>query len=324
MPSSKPLRVQQLPLRLRRILLAAALVAAGLAPSLTSSPANACACGCGVFDVGTESLFPEGTGDTLYAQTSYMDQVQNFSGTSKAPGDDNDDKRIRSDFLDVGWQHMFNRDWGMMVQVPLTDRLFNTDVGGGHIDTFRHTAFGDVKVMGVYSGFSQDMSTGLIFGVKLPTGDWKYSGFDRDVEIGSGSTDLLFGGYHQGKFGKTGQVGWFAQAMVQAPIAIQGGYRPGVETDGAAGVYWEGLSIGNGLRLSPVAQVIASSRAHDTGPVADPINSGYQRVMLSPGLELNAKTWRLYGDVELPVYQRVNGNQLVAPALMKLTISRSF
>ena len=39
------------------------------------------------------------------------------------------------------------------------------------------------------------MSTGLIFGVKLPTGDWKFAGFDRDTEIGSGSTDVLVGGY---------------------------------------------------------------------------------------------------------------------------------
>ena len=82
--------------------------------------------------------------------------------------------------------------------------------------------------------------------------------------------------------------------------------------------------MGNGLRLSPVAQVIGSTREHDTGPAADPLDSGYDRVMISPGLELNTKRWRLYGDVELPVYQRVNGNQLVAPALMKLTFSRSF
>ncbi|HWE46082.1 MAG TPA: hypothetical protein VG407_08635 [Caulobacteraceae bacterium] len=309
--------------RLSKSLAAAALAAAGLSPSLAAQPANACACGCGVFDVGTANLLPEGAGDTIYAQSSYMDQVQNFSGDSKAPAADNDDKRIRSDFLQLGWQHMFNRDWGVMVDVPVTDRLYVADTGS-RVQTFRHTAFGDVKITGVYSGFSQDMSTGLIFGVKLPTGDWKFSGFDRDVSIGSGSTDLIVGGYHQGKLGKTAQTGWFVQAVYQAPVAIQGGYRPGGEADAAAGVYWEGWTFDNGLRLSPVAQVIASSRAHDHGPEADPDNSGYQRVMVSPGLELNAKRWRLYGDVELPVYQRVSGNQLVAPALMKLTLSRSF
>ncbi|HEY3813869.1 MAG TPA: hypothetical protein VGL66_11640 [Caulobacteraceae bacterium] len=309
---------------LRRFLAAAAVGAATVTPMIAATPANACACGCGVFDVGAESLFPEGAGDTVFVQASYMDQTQNWSGTSKAPAADNDDKRIRSDFLDVGWQHMFNRDWGVMVQVPVTDRLFNTDGGGAHVDTFRHTALGDIKVMGVYSGFSPDMSSGLIFGVKLPSGDWKYQGFDRDVEIGSGSTDLLLGGYHQDKFDKNGKFGWFAQVMWQKPLAWQGGYRPGAEADGAAGIYAEGWTFGNGLRLSPVAQVIGSTREHDSGPAADPLNSGYDRLMVSPGLEFNAKTWRLYGDVELPVWQRVNGNQLVAPALMKVTLSRSF
>ena len=57
---------------------------------------------------------------------------------------------------------------------------------------------------------------------------------------------------------------------------------------------------------------------------ADPDNSGYGRLLLSPGLQLNAGNWKIYGDVEFPVYQAVNGNQLVAPALMKLTVSRSF
>jgi hypothetical protein len=311
------------PSRLRHLLSAAAIAAVSLTPFLISTPANACGCGCGLVDVRTANLLPEGAGDTVFVQSSYMDQVQNWSGDSKAPGADNDDKRIRSDFAQVGWQHMFNRDWGVMIDVPVTDRLFETNTGS-KVQTFHHTALGDVKITGVYSGFSADMSTGLIFGVKLPTGDWKYSGFDRDVEIGSGSTDLIVGGYHQGKFGKTGQVGWYAQVAYQTPIAIQAGYRPGGEVDGAAGVYGEGWSFDNGLRLSPIAQVIASSRTHDSGPAADPANSGYQRVMISPGLELNAKTWRLYGDVELPVWQRVNGNQLVAPALMKLTFSRSF
>jgi hypothetical protein len=41
--------------------------------------------------------------------------------------------------------------------------------------------------------------------------------------------------------------------------------------------------------------------------------------MISPGVEFtyvldnpNNKAIRVYGDVEIPVYQRVNGNQLVA------------
>jgi hypothetical protein len=34
--------------------------------------------------------------------------------------------------------------------------------------------------------------------------------------------------------------------------------------------------------------------------------------------------WKLYGDVEIPVFQHVNGNQLIAPAAVKLIASYNF
>ena len=65
------------------LLIAAALLAPGAA--------LACACGCGIFDVGTHS----------------------------APAADNPDKAIRSTFVTVGGQYQFNRFWGVSVEVPL-------------------------------------------------------------------------------------------------------------------------------------------------------------------------------------------------------------
>ena len=47
----------------------------------------------------------------------------------------------------------------------------------------------------MYTGFFKDMSTGVIFGLKLPTGTYTAPGLDRDTQIGSGSTDLMLGGY---------------------------------------------------------------------------------------------------------------------------------
>ena len=46
-----------------------------------SSAAQACACGCGVFDVGTSALLPNGANVTMYLQTSYLDQDSNWSGS---------------------------------------------------------------------------------------------------------------------------------------------------------------------------------------------------------------------------------------------------
>ena len=80
--------------------------------------------------------------------------------------------------------------------------------------------------MGMYTGFFRDMSTGIIFGVKLPTGTFQAFGFDRDTQIGSGSTDLLLGAFHRGLL--TGDNAWqyFGQIMWRQPFLYQAGFDP--------------------------------------------------------------------------------------------------
>jgi hypothetical protein len=74
-----------------------------------------------------------------------------------------------------------------------------------------------------------------------------------------------------------------------------------------------------------VVQVIGSARGRDTGAnSADPVASGYERVLLSPGIEFNWHPVSVYADVELPVYERLTGNQLVAPLMFKLVLSYHF
>ena len=159
--------------------------------TLTPHPALACACGCGLFDVGTASTFPNGTGGYGYLEYEYLNQDRNWSGTSRAPAADNDDKDIETHFITAGLNYTFNRSWGVQAQLPYWQRYFKTtDDGTGDIVSFNHGSIGDVRLMGVYTGFSDDMSTGTYgSGVKLPTGDYNFPGFDRDTEIGTGSTD---------------------------------------------------------------------------------------------------------------------------------------
>jgi hypothetical protein len=296
-------------------------IAMGLFATLMPGAALACACGCSVFDVGTSSLLPSGPGGTLFAEYDFLDQTKNWSGTSQAPAANNSDKHIRSDFTLAGVQYMFNDDWGVMAEVPYTDRLFTT-ADSGTPQTFRHAALGDIRLMGVYSGFSPDMSTGLIFGVKLPTGDHTYANFDHDVEIGSGSTDLLLGGYTSGAFSPVASFSWFAQMVWQHHLATQDHYTPGSELNGAAGVSYNDWNIGTDARLAPVLQVLVSERGRDGG-VGDPANTGYERAFVSPGLSLSVNQWKLYADAEIPVWQHVNGNQLIAPYALKFIVSYS-
>jgi hypothetical protein len=262
----------------------------------------------------------------VFFEYDYMNQTQNMSGTHKAPAGDNDDKQIRSNFFLVGANYTFNRDWTATIELPVTNRLFRTenDDGSG-VGSFNHTAFGDIRIMGTYTGLSPDMSTGLTLGFKLPTGDWRYPGFDRDTGIGSGSTDILLGGYHEGALSKDGSWGYFMQAQFEVPFATQGGYRPGNELDGDLGINYTVWTSADGkYRLSPLMQLIGSTRAEDSGREADPPNSGYSRLLLSPGVEFDALDWKLYGDVEFPVYQYLNGDQLTAPALFKVVVSHRF
>jgi len=294
-----------------------------LASLILPSAALACACGCAIFDVGTSTLLPAGPGGTVFFEWDYLDQNKNWSGSSSAPKANNDDKDIRSNFFLAGAQYMFNESWGVMAEVPYTDRHFVT-ADSGSPEIFNHSAFGDVRLMGAYSGFSPDMSTGAIFGVKLPTGDSTFPGFDPDVQIGSGSTDVLLGGYHTGSIDTAGDFQWFAQALWQHEVTTQNHYTPGSELNGALGATYTNWHLGPNVSIAPVLQAVFSYRGHDGGAAGDPLNTGYTRALIAPGLALTVNSWKLYADVEVPVYQHVTGNQLVGSAAVKLIASYSF
>jgi hypothetical protein len=73
-----------------------------------------------------------------------------------------------------------------------------------------------------------------------------------------------------------------------------------------------------------VGQVIFSERTSDSGAAANSGNSGYQRILLSPGVEFHFHPVKFYADVEVPVFQNVTGNQVVAPVLFKASVSFMF
>ena len=312
-----------------------------LAGIVTPGVVHACACGCGVFDVATSSMFPEGQGGMAWLQYDYQDQNQNWSGTSSAPAANNSDKEIATDFTTVGVQYMFNSSWGVQLEVPYDYRTFKTVTSNPHVPpntvtTINWGALGDIRLEGIYTGFFADQSAGVDFGVKLPTGDWTYNNaygdVDRDSEIGTGSTDILLGGFYRGNITKDEKWDWFAQGLLDVPVLEQDQYRPGVELDTAAGIDYKGFSVGR-VRISPIAQAIFSYRSADSGANAaggandDPeegVNSGYERLMLSPGIEFHIHPVKIYADVEVPVFQNFTGNQLVAPALFKVSVSYMF
>ena len=303
---------------LRHALLAA-LLFAPLVPSL----AHACACGCGVFEVGTPAMFPTHSGGMLSLEYDFMDQDRNWSGAASAPASDNADRRIRTHFVTAGVHYAFHPAWSASVEVPYWSRMFRTtDDDTGEIDAFTHGALGDVRVSGTFTGFSPDRSTGVSLGIKLPTGDHEYANFDRDTEIGTGSTDALLGAYHVGSLGAARTWTWYLDGQYALPFAHSGDYEPGSEGDAAASVSYTGWKTG-GATLAPMLGLVGSVRARDAGSESDPDNSGYQRVLLAPGLDARFAGLRATLTVHVPLYEHVNGDQLVAPALFKLVVGHA-
>jgi hypothetical protein len=333
-------------------LLAVLLVAMAPLFAFTTTAAKACACGCSVFDVGGGLLPQENDhGGRVFIEWWHADQNQNWIGSSKGSAAANSDKRLVTDWYTAGFMYMFNREWGVMARLPYVNRSFTTDTGPpGGIQTFNSRDFGDLEVTGMYTGFSQDLSTGVMFGLKLPTGVYTAQGLDRDTQIGSGSTDLILGAFHRGLI--TGDNAWqyFTQIRWQQPFLYRGAvnpdtglvelYKPSYQVDGAAGVLYNNLYNVLGFdKITPLVQIIASHRGHDRGEAADPFNSGFDRLMFSPGIEFtkvldeaNNRVLKVYFDVEIPFYYRTNASvndagsegQLIAPYLFKLITSYNF
>jgi hypothetical protein len=328
-------------------LLCAAAIAGALA--LIPAAASACACGCGIFDVGEGTMMPDmsSTGLSVWGRVAYMDQTQNWEGAAKAPAADNQDKGINTVFYFAGGQYVINKDWTVMAEVPIFDRALTTTDDGtvfgaaGTVYTGHDTALGDVELMGMYTGFSQDMSSGVGLGIKLPTGDWHGpngplggQAFDRDSLPGTGSTDLIVQAYHAGALTRDGKLSYFVQGKYQFAVASQDQYRPGNELDTAVGVAYDLGSFGRVTKVSPVFQLLDSFREHDTGANADFLNSGYERLLIDPGVSVRINKVRFDADVAIPVYQHTNSapnvtiegtsGQLVAGTLLKFQATYDF
>ncbi|HEY2081651.1 MAG TPA: transporter [Verrucomicrobiae bacterium] len=297
-----------------------------LAVVLAPGSAWACACGCGVFDVGTSQMFPTDKGGMVFLDYDYQDQNRNWNGSSPAPRANNNDKEIETHFATLGAQYMFNRSWGAQIEVPYDFRHFKTQTDAGNVVSRNWSQLGDIRIRGIYTGFLPDLSAGLTFGLKLPTGDYKFDPavVDRDTQIGTGSTDILLGGFFRHNLDQNQWWDGFAQFELDLPVLTQNQYRPGVELDTAAGVDYERWSLGK-VGISPVAQIIFSERTSDSGAAsASPVASGYQRLMLSPGVEFHVHPVKIYADAEFPVFQHFTGNQVAASVLYKVSVSWMF
>ncbi len=290
-----------------------------------TSQAFACACGASLTDVASSALIPNKKGGLMFLQYDSISQDKNFSGSKRSVEGHNHHKKIDTQMVTLGGQYMFNRDFGLTARVPYVlrqDYMVHHHHGVNEASIGKTKALGDVKITGIYSGLLDDMSLGLIFGAKLPTGETNNPDMHAQMQAGSGSYDAILGLYYKTNISQNSGI--FSQIMTQKPIETKHNFAPGTETNFAVGSYYNLGKIGFFDNVSPILQVIGSHKSRDSKMSSDNENSGYKRVFIAPAIEINFDKIKIYGDIELPIYEYVNGNQLNVGKVVKIIVGYNF
>ena len=114
----------------------------------------------------------------------------------------------------------------------------------------------------------------------------------------------MVGAYYTDSFNFN--VGYFAQALFQAALYSKDQYRPGNSVNLNAGLRYLGFS-----GFFPQFQVNFRAVDRDSGANADTVSTGAVLLYLSPGVDVPvSSSFSVYGFVQVPVYQNLNGVQI--------------
>jgi len=306
--------------------------------ALFSSAAWGCAsCGCSInSDWGVQGLSTAG-GWSLDLRYDYLNQNQLRAGTGRISasaaaaatntrtGDPAEVEQFtRNNYLTATFDYNNGASWGVSVVVPYVDRSHGTLGSGSDGSTFdpangayvsSGSGVGDVRVIGRYFGLSERHNFGLQLGVKLPTGrtnqvasDGSGQPVDPGLQRGTGTTDLIAGAYYFD--GLNADWDYFGQAGLQVATNYSsmagGSYRPGNSVNLNVGLRYRALE-----RLIPSVQLNARHANVDAGTAADTFATGGTTLYLTPGLIYPASDKiASYANLQIPVYQKLNGIQL--------------
>ncbi len=298
---------------------------AALVGGLSLSPwAMGCSsCGCTLNSDWSSQGYTTSSGLHWDLRYDYFDQSQLRAGTGSVsrasialPAEAEIQQNTINRNLTAGLDYSPSREWGVSLLVPYFDRPHTTiDEGETELSGSHSRGLGDIRIIGRYQGFQPDLSIGVQFGLKLPTGkiddtfrDGPLAGetVDRGLQLGTGTTDLLLGVYTVHSLGS--RFAYFGNLMLQQPLNSRDEFKPGSGLNLTLGVRYTGVLPAN---LSPQLQINVRAEKRESGANADVENSGATLAYLSPGVGFRV-TERLDGFafVQVPVYQRVNGLQL--------------
>jgi hypothetical protein len=242
----------------------------------------------------------------------------------------------------LGIDYTRDEHWGVALIVPYISREHSHSLGDGTgaivgSESFSAKSLGDIKVIGRYRWPDEQhdrASRGIKIGLKLHTGRQDFQMVDNlgasklpsevTLQPGNGSTDFIFGTFWQ-VAPMASDLSWFTQAIFQTSIQHKTEYKPGSQLNMDAGMRYAMSS-----RLSGLLQLNAQWIAADQGTsaaltAAGEASSGGTILSLTPGLSYAIVTGtNLYGLVQLPLYQYVNGEQLTASRSVTVGINQRF
>lgn len=277
---------------------------------------------------GTQGVWTE-PGLRLDLRYEYIDQDQPRSGTSDvsvgAISRDHDEVRTVNRNWLATLDYTMSRSWGMSVSIPVVDRYhehIHNDLGTAVPETWDFTELGDVRVLGRYQkAVEHDGTAGVQFGLKLPTGRYNLTNDDGDLaertlQPGTGTTDIMVGAYYHRDM-PADLSSWFVQGIYQAAVAERDDFKPGYRLSADVGMRYD-----LGRKLGVVLQLNTFVKGRDSGTSAEPEDSGKTVVSLSPGLAYAlSREMQVYGFVQMPLYERVNGVQLTADRALAIGVS---
>lgn len=248
------------------------------------------------------------------------------------PGDEVENLRTINQTLNLDFDYAISQQLNVALGLPLVRRDHSHTIAPATVEQGSFSELGDIRAVGNYKFDSGDhhSGSGVRFGLKLPTGktDWEFqpgAAGERSLQPGSGSTDVILGAYYH-QDAADSPWGWFISAQLQTALSTKNDYRPGNDI---------ALDVGTHYAISPtlsgLLQMNAQFKERDSGLNAH-THSGGRSLNLSPGLSFAAApTTRLYGFVQLPLYQYANPDpagspygQLTAPWSFAVGISHSY
>jgi hypothetical protein len=218
------------------------------------------------------------------------------------------------------YSHNFDQRFGLSVSGAVGSREhqhIHNHHGARLHESWDMTELSDLRVQGRYQLLSvtdplKPVNGGITFGLKLPTGKFDAANSEgdkaeRSLQPGTGTTDLIVGGYYHQKLTEQG-ASWFAQAQYQQALNTRDNYKPGAQLGLDLGVR-KGLGGNVGL----LGQLNYAYKRSDSGSEAEPKSSGGRFVFASPGLSYAfTSAMQLYAFYQLPLHRDVKGVQLTA------------